>query len=311
MKTLTEHLLPHAADMDTYFRRGAERAKRHEYVLAQKLFNSYREKRGFAGDYNAPLLTPPSANLKLKKGVTPSYGLTLQHTTTRVKRGLVVNACPNAGDCQKVCVLDDGHGMHDSVQEARRAKVDFLCEQPRAFALKLGWELKAACVKHGRAWKGSGVIPTPILFRPNVNSDVRWDLLIPSLFSGDDAIFGRGWSPASYGYTKDPFVLDTDGWITPHYRLAYSWNENSDPEAVITFLERGGSVAVVTDRKKGAPIPERYLFGIYGAIGRGVDADKTDEWMFQRGVIGDLSAKGRARRLIGKSGFVVTTGEAA
>jgi hypothetical protein len=298
MKTLTEHLLPHAEAMDEYFVRGSHRASRHELGLAQKLWASYRAKRGFV-ERVTPLLTPPDANAKLIKGVTPSYGLTLQHTTTRVRKGLIVNACPHAGDCQRVCVLDNGNGSFVAVQEARRAKVDFLCSQPRAFAYLLGWELAAAQHKHGR-----------ILFRPNVNSDVRWDLVLPAMFHPD--VTG---GMTSYGYTKDPFVLDTDGWVTNTYRLAYSWNETSDPAAVWSFLERGGSVAMVTDRRKGhfqqrqvhMPGADHLFINHY----RHLDADLTDEWMFEPGVIGDLSAKGRARRLISKSGFVVTTGEAA
>jgi hypothetical protein len=35
-----------------------------------------------------------------------------------------------------------------------------------------------------------------------------------------------------------------------------------------------------------------------------VDADLSDEWLFKPGVIGDLSAKGKASTLIGKSAFV-------
>jgi hypothetical protein len=272
MKTLTDHLLPHAETMDEYFRRGALRANRHERGLAMKLYQAYREKRGFTGPA-LRLLTWPGDNAKLLRGKKPSFGTTLQHTTTRVKRGLVVNACPHAGDCQKVCVMDNGNGGYVGVQDARRAKVDFLCEQPRAFAYELGWELAAAAHKHGA-----------ILHRP-----------IPGL--------------TNYGYTKDPFVLDTDGWITPHYRLAYSWNENTDAKAVRKFLLRGGSVAMVTSRKKGTPPYGKHC--VWNHYFEVVDADKTDEWMFQEGVIGDLSAKGRARRLIGKSGFVVTTGAAA
>jgi hypothetical protein len=298
MKTLTDHLLPHAAAMDEYFCRGTQRAHRHERGLAMKLYQAYREKRGFTGPA-LRLLSWPADNAKLLKGKVPSYGTTLQHTTTRVKRGLVVNACPMAGDCQKVCVLNEGHGGDPKVVEARRAKVDFLCEQPRAFAYELGWELAAAWARH---WK------TNILHRPNVNSDVRWDLILPSMVNG--SVFGT--KVINYGYTKDPFVLDTDGWVFPMtYRLAYSWNEDSDPKQVSRFLDRGGSVAVVTSRKKGQPVAPVYHLETNGAYinrhGIGVDADKTDEWMFRQGVIGDLSAKGRARKLIGKSGFVVTT----
>jgi len=49
----------------------------------------------------------------------------------------------------------------------------------------------------------------------------------------------------------------------------------------------------------------REFFGVDDSV-TVVDADKTDEWMLgDGGVIGDLSAKGMARRLIGVSDFVV------
>jgi hypothetical protein len=287
MKTLTDHLLPHAEAMDEYFRRGAQRASRHERGLAMKLYQSYREKRGFTGPA-LRLLTWPSDNDKLGKGKVPSFGLTLQHTTTRVKRGLVVNACPHAGDCQKVCVLDNGNGSFEAVKEARRAKVDFLCEQPRAFAYLLGWELAAARSKY-----------PAILLRPNTNSDVEWERILPSMLDGSAIDL------TAYDYTKSERVLATDGWLAPRYRVAYSWSERSPSWGdVLQFLGRGGSVAVVTDRKKGSPVrqwaPQSFLDG------RVFDADLSDLWMFEERAIGDLSAKGRARRLIGKSGFVLS-----
>lgn len=295
MKTLTEHLLPQAERMDEHFARGAQRRDHALLLQARYLFRQARIAHGFV-DRDAPLLTAPSWNAKLDKGKVPSYGLTLQHMHTRLRPRLIVNACPHAGDCAKVCVLDNGNGSFEAVQEARRAKVRFLVEQPLAFSYLLGYELARARDKHGH-----------ILFRPNVNSDVRWDLLIPSCFSSTlwraDVI--------SYGYTKDPFVLDTNGWVSPNYRLAYSWNENSDGMRMADFLDAGGSIAVVTDRRKGAPLPKVIQLGEFWGLGSEiVDADLTDEWMFAEGVIGDLSAKGRARRLIGRSGFVVTTGGA-
>ena len=70
--------------------------------------------------------------------------------------------------------------------------------------------------------------------------------------------------------------------------------EGGEPGPV---LDRGGSVAVVTDRKPTAPITQWSTVPV-------VDADLTDEWIFRSGVIGDLSAKGKARKLIGRSGFV-------
>lgn len=292
MKTITEILLPLAHKMDTALVEGARDweagGSSRNLRTARMLYVDHRSTNyGFEPIFQ-PLLTAPAHNAKLAKGSVPSYGLTLQHYVQRITKRLIVNACPHAGDCTKVCVLDNGHGSFETVQRGRRSKTAFLVQQPWAFAYLLGRELARAQAAR------------PILFRPNVNSDVRWDLILPSLFSGTFE------NMTSYGYTKDPFVLDTNGWVTPSYRLAYSWNENSRWTAVETFIYRGGSVAMVTARKKGAPV------GSYiTPLTRVVDADLTDEWMFQAGVIGDLSAKGRARRLIGKSGFVVTTGAAA
>lgn len=307
MKTITETLLPQAAEMDKSFREGAQsqRERGHDADLAwcRMVFQDEREAEGFVRRLS-PLVTPPAWNMKLEKGVTPSYGLTLQHTTTHIRKRLSVNACPHAGDCMKVCVLDNGNGGFDSVQRARRAKTRFLINQPRAFSFLLGYELAMALDRH-----------LNILFRPNVNSDIRWDLLLPSLFDKS----ALGGHCTSYNYTKDPWILETDGWVTPNYRVAYSWDENSPPIEVARFLERGGSVAMVTSRRKGQPIE-----GDIVAAGGGflteisvpawlrTDADVTDEWIFQPGMVGDLSAKGRARNLIGTgSGFVVEPRPAA
>ena len=106
-----------------------------------------------------------------------------------------------------------------------------------------------------------------------------------------------------YGYSKLDYVLDTNGWLGKAYRVAYSWNEQSPSWLkVLEFLGHGGSVAVVTDRKPKTPIaqwaPQSFLDG------KVRDADLTDEWILESGVIGDLSAKGKARGLIGHSGFI-------
>lgn len=297
MITLTEQLLPSAAEMDAWFLMGVDAGRdrklhRAELATARILFQYEREAEGFVGT-QARLLGWPNENAKLKKGRLPSYGVTIQHTTTRIRKSLIVNACPHAGDCQRMCVLDNGHGSYPSVVRARRAKTRFLVNQPRAFAFLLGYELATVSKKHRK-----------FLLRPNVNSDIRWDLLIPSLFHPDVIV-----NLTSYGYTKDPFILDTDGWV-PHpaggrgtYRIAYSWNENSEWLPVQAFIDRGGSVAMVTSRKKGRPVIN--LMGVPT-----VDADKTDEWVFQEGVIGDLSAKGKARSMIGKTGFIILRGAA-
>lgn len=284
---ISEQITPH--DVAFWLRLGAgtDRADqdlRREMIAAAKTkLAIVRADHGFQ-PVPAPILTPPESNLKLDKSIVPAYGITLQHHAVRLSTGKTVNACPWAGDCTAVCVLDNGSGRYSSVQRARRWKTELLARYPWAFFVLVGAETSAAIRKYGK-----------ILCRPNVNSDVAWHLVAPSLVDG--TVFGD--TVMFYGYTKDPVVLDSTGWITPYYRVSYSWNETSEPNRVAQFLALGGSVAMVTDRPKGAPVAQP-------ATGIAVDADLTDEWMFDSGTIGDLSAKGRARRLIGRSGFVVT-----
>lgn len=292
MKELTDAVATAAPDLDSVFRDAVDAALRGERPIADyNTLAATRERYGFRR-LSVPLLTPPSANMKLDKAVVPTYGWTGQHFRVVLPasdglRRLSVNACPNAGHCTRVCVLDNGNGMYDSVQRARLWRTDLLVREPRAFARILAWELVHAVRKHGR-----------ILFRPNVNTDVAWQLLLPSLTDGYVA------GVLSYGYSKRPETLDSDGWLGAAYRVAYSWNERSDADAVSSFVARGGAVAVVTRRRKGAPVLDTFPFATTTAPI--VDADVTDEWIVMPGaVIGDLSAKGKARGLIGRSGFVV------
>jgi hypothetical protein len=284
-----------ASILDDSFYVGAQQENNVRGYLdeARQAWATIRARHGFV-ERHADLLTEPSANLKLDKGEMPAYGLTLQHYVTSFARtsgkNLVVNACPNAGDCTKVCVLDNGNGRYDRVQRARKAKTEFLATQPHLFVFLLGYELARAVRKHGK-----------ILLRPNVNSDVQWERVLPSLTEGK--VFGS--LVQSYGYTKLESVLDTDGWLGQEYRVAFSASEKLglENQRLWAFLKRGGSVAVVTDRKPKSDVHQ--WLNIPTIFARIVDADVSDEWVFQSGVIGDLSAKGSARRLIGKSGFVL------
>jgi hypothetical protein len=289
MRSLTELMLweqPYEFTPDEMLQLGAQREDRELRRKAQATWEYTRSKYGLKG--HPRLLTLGDENLKLGKSATFTAGLTLQHYVQKLTTGLTLNACPNAGHCTKVCVLDNGNGGFEHVQLVRRARTEFFALHPLQACFLLGWELDEQVEKHGS-----------ILFRPNVNSDVEWEKVLPSLTSGAiwrDAVW-------SYGYTKLPGVLVTDGYLDAAYRVAYSWNENSDIDDTIWFLDAGGSVAVVTSRRKGAPVLP-YLFNSsdqYPVL----DADLTDEWIFEPGAIGDLSAKGKARKLIGKSNFVV------
>jgi hypothetical protein len=301
MISLTAHLLDVAPDLDSVFRAGVDdalagRKPVEDYVVQA----SVRARHGFK-ETPRPMLSWD--NHKLNGAKVKSCGLTLYHFRSELVAGegiewvpasgtyrpvhhrrITLNACPNAGHCVKVCVLNNGHGRRASVQRAWLWRTDFLARHPESFARVLAWELVQGVRKYGE-----------ILYRPDVNSNVEWQLILPSLCNG--------YLPGvmSYGYSKIPTVLDSDGWLGSQYRVAYSWNETSDPVATRAFLARGGSVAVVTSRRKGTATLTAFPFGDHASV----DADKTDEWMFASGTVGDLSAKGKARQLIGKSRFVV------
>ena len=254
-------------------------------TAARAVYGEMRGLYGFNTDkaavIGASLLTAPSSNMKLDKSVVPAYGLTLQHYVQKLTTGVTVNACPWAGDCVKMCVLDNGNGAYPAVQRARRAKTEFLGRYPNHFAFILGYELARAVRKDGE-----------ILFRPNVNSDVEWQRIAPALCNGEII------DVKMYGYSKDPSVMNSDGWLGKAYRVAFSANENAQISSVSVqgFIARGGSVAVVTDRK-----PKTDITAWADNI---MNADLTDEWIFQSGVIGDLSAKGKARRFVGTTNFI-------
>jgi len=300
MKSLTESMLAERSmygSPDYAFQQGALQLDRPLLRYARLLWADVRRAHGLAPIGSTPLLTKGKGNHKLGLATKFTVGLTLQHYVQKLTTGLTINACPNAGDCTKVCVLDQGrHAQDPRVKKARRAKTEFFARYPVMACFILGWELANVVDRHGR-----------VLFRPNVNSDVEWEKILPSLTSG--RVFGD--AVMSYGYTKLTEVLVTDGWLDAAYRVAYSWNERTpDVKDVMRFLEAGGSVAVVSARRKGEPVPDSHRFadtrGGYCVLhDRGVDADLTDEWIFEQGVIGDLSAKGTARSLIGKSGFII------
>jgi hypothetical protein len=239
----------------------------------------------------ADILTPPAANLKLAKGSLPSYGMTLAHADISG-----YESCVHRGDCTAVCVLNNGHGRYASTQRAWIWRTLLWAHHPITAAYRTGYEL-------GRAVSLDG----PILFRPNVNSDLRWDTIVPAIGHLDQVTV--------YGYTKDPRVLGHTGPIIGGIWHAYSYNETSNIDQVRAHLELGGAVAVVASHR---PHHRPHHYRIRAALGVSsavtvTDADSTDEWMLRarpgRGIIGALSAKGKARSLIGRSGFILNTGQ--
>lgn len=248
---------------------------------ADRFIADLREEFGFKRRV-APLLTPPDAQHKLGMASMPSFGLTLAHAEMSS-----VNMCPWRGDCEEPCVVSNGNGRYDSVQRAWLWRTEFAARHPYWFADRLGEEAGVAVRKHGT-----------ILFRPDVNSDAAWHRLLPAL--------GQVRAIRPYGYTKNKGILGRHK--VGGFTYAYSWNEQSNIDKVRDHLIAGGCVAVVTNRSKEQPVDRgalRRFFGVEGAGVRVADADVTDEWMFKPRTIGDLTAKGKARKMIGKSAFVV------
>lgn len=224
------------------------------------------------------LLTLPDDNLKLKKGYVPSIGLTCQAAISRLADGTWIENCPHRGECTKLCLGGHGKGTIPHNVRARNAKSELFATEPLAAMFLLGRDLGGQIRKYGN-----------ILFRPDVNQEYDWNLILGDAFQRTP-----GMTP--YGYKKDVSIMD--GYPTGLDYVAYSFNEASDWATVERYLFGGGNTAVVTNRKKGGAVRQ------WHPTLRVVDAGKSDEWMIRHsGVIGDLPALGRARRLL-DTGFV-------
>jgi hypothetical protein len=249
---------------------------RESLRAARLVWAAFRERHGFK--YDAPkLLTYPSSQAKLAKSKQFTVGLTLQHAAVSG-----VETCPWRGECARVCVLDNGNGRYANTQKGRNVKTLFLYEHPEEFTRLLAHELRGLSATYER-----------VLVRLNVNSDLRWYRILPTLVDG--STFSNVYF---YDYTKNAAVLSGSGMVAANYRAVYSVNESSDLDKVAAYVARGGTAAVVTTRKKNTPPPPTFM-GLPV-----VDGDSTDNRFDERGTWVDLAAKGKARALIGNSEFV-------
>lgn len=236
---------------------------------SRSLWKRYRINEGYSGYAN--LLTLPENQKKLGKSDIFTVGLTLQHANVSG-----VETCAWRGHCTSVCVLDNGNGRYNTVQEARNTKTRFLSEHPEDFVRILASEIK----KHSDE-------RDTVLVRMNVNSDIRWYSVLPDFADGHDLLP----NVMIYDYTKNPSVLGGDGKVGKRYRNIYSVHENSSIEKVREFVARGGTAALVTDRKKNGPVMPLFM-GLPM-----VDGDTSDDRYNESGVWVDLAAKGKARTM--------------
>ena len=253
-------------ELDKAFNEGVSGIGVKESRAAWKKF---RIESGFSS--YADLLTLPSVQHKLKKSEIYTVGLTIQHANVSG-----IETCAWRGHCTSVCVLDNGNGRYSSVQKARNVKTQFLAKHPTDFLRILGSEIKKHSDENEK-----------VLVRLNVNSDLRWYTILPTLSNGHPVMP----NVYIYDYTKNPAVLHGDGMVGRKYRAVYSVNEKSDLARVRSFLARGGTAAIVTNRKKNGKVLDSYL-GIPV-----MDGDLSDDRYHERGVWVDLAAKGKARQM--------------
>jgi len=236
---------------------------------AKAALKAFRIENGF-GSY-ANLLTLPDVQHKLKKSEIYTVGLTIQHANVSG-----IETCAWRGHCTSVCVLDNGNGRYSSVQKARNVKTQFLAKYPAEFLRILGSEIKKHSDENEK-----------VLVRLNVNSDLRWYQILTTLSNGHPKMP----NVYIYDYSKNPAILQGDGKVGNKYRIIYSVSEKSNLARVRSFVLRGGTAALVTNRKKKGRVLQSFL-GIPV-----VDGDLSDDRYHEHGVWVDLAAKGKARRM--------------
>lgn len=279
----------HAATMSAAITADREHSLGRRKVRAALIRNMFADERARfglgSGAYPLTSVYDPakgkdsSSNAKISKNELATVSLTLQSATVAtVLDGFNVytlNTCTSSGLCEALCVLKHGKGSLPAVIRARDWRTWLLVRYPEMFAVLLAYELDTVSATHGK-----------FLARLNVNSDILWHL-VPELFASSGM--------QAYDYTKHETALDTrSGWVLPNYRLVYSVNERSDDLLVAEFLDRGGSVAMVTNRAKGTAAYKRLTFA--GKRYRVEDGDISDNrYETPKRTIVDLYAKGKAR----------------
>lgn len=205
------------------------------------------------------------------------------------------NTCASASiGCIAGCLNKAGHGgmfkkgeTTNRVQEARKAKTVWFFKDRITFMDSLVREVENA-MKYARKRRVRPV------FRLNLTSDIRWEN-IPAFRNGKyfPNIMKAFARVQFYDYTKHTNRND----LPENYHLTFSRSE-SNHDAAMEWLRKGGNVAVVFRVKKGQPLPK--MWNGYEVI----DGDIDDlRFLDKKNVIVGLRAKGPAMK--DTSGFVV------
>lgn len=287
---MTEHLRGSALEMAAAVAEvdGMTAAQRRTFGAAiRRRFAEWRPAVGLQAR-PVPLLLQGSGNVKIGRNVARTLTYTgSPSTSARVvfsmasgkRRRVVMDSCPWSGSCAACCVLRGGNARYSTVSAGRTWRT--LC----AYVDPVGWaalrrvELVAAANRHGA-----------ILERGDVGTEYGMSDWLPSLYADTP----EGAAVRGYDYGKRPNILGGDGWAADgHHRTAYSWNESSNARRVARFLERGGTVAMVTDTRKGENVPS--AVDIAGTWWPTVDGDVTDDrYNDPESVVVVLRAKGAA-----------------
>lgn len=254
----------------------ADSGTRHD--LYRTAWDTYAEYRRTVGGYKhgARFTTPGTSQHKLSLSGIPTTGIMLLPAKqSTAAAGSRVNVCPAATACADVCLVSSGKGSLSSVRAARAVRTMFLFDRPDvAMVMALHETLKAR------------------LHRPNVTSDIRWELALPEYVA---TLQREG--VGVYDYTKFAPRLRGD-----LYPLTWSATERMSVDDIRRIVGEGRNVAVVFAESKRTVLSAIDAGFTWHGM-RLIDGISTDDRTSdEQGVIVALSALGQARR--DRSGFV-------
>lgn len=147
------------------------------------------------------------------------------------------NACDfYTPQCRDLCLKGTGRQAFDYAALARMARTYFLIKYPNSFATLVVHELDKAAKKYG-----------PLDFRPDILSDLSWDVFMPWLAD-------LGSVHVVYGYTKNLRKARRwqalDGW-----HVTFSASERTNADRIKEIVGDGINVAIPVDLGKKDALP--------------------------------------------------------